>query len=161
MQQRIGALVVAYTTAKTIPERLYALDTLVADAHSHVEVYLREIGDDSPTIQNIRLDLQNKIAAAQATKPDAEGEDMDLWKDYMTTTKRQLEKVVDMWGNRIAYRAFVERWDLMYAEWTNITAAMSAMTGGGMAQVFDVRRKPRQSVMLPSASIRFNPCWVF
>ncbi len=76
---------------------------------------------------------------------------MDLWNDYVSTTEHQLEHVTDVWGDRVTYRAFVERWDRKYAEWLNITAAMSAMTEGGMAQVFDVRRKPRQRVMLPSA----------
>lgn len=157
MNQRIGALVVEFTHAKNRSERLNALDKLAADADSHVEVYLREIGDESPSIQNLRIDLQNKLAAALATKPEEEGEDMDLWNDYIRTTEHQLEHVVDLWGDRVTYRAFVERWDRLNTEWLNITGAMSAMTEGGMAQVFDARRKPRQRVMLPSASVSPNP----
>jgi hypothetical protein len=151
MNQRIGALVVEFTHAKNRSERLNALDKLAADADSHVEVYLREIGDESPSIQNLRIDLQNKLAATQATKPEEEGEDMDLWNDYMRTTEHQLEHVADLWGDRVTYRAFVERWDRLNTEWLSITGAMSAMTEGGMAQVFDARRKPRQDVKLPPA----------
>lgn len=151
MNQRIGALVVAYTTAKNRSERLHALDELAADAASHVEVYLREIGDESPSIHKLRIDMQNKLDAAQATKPEEESEDMDLWTAYVSDIEHQLAHVVDLWGDRVTYRVFVERWDRMYDEWCNITGAISAMTEGGMAQVFDARRKPRQRVMMPPA----------
>lgn len=149
MNQRIGALVVAMTTAKTIPERLFAIDMLAADADSHVNTYLREIGGDSPTIENIRLDIQNKLSIALSEKPEEGSEDMEYWADYVKTLEHQRDHIVEAWGDRVGYQMFVEKWDSMYREWGNLVDAMSLLIEGGMAQVFDTRRKSQRAVTLP------------
>jgi len=149
MNQRIGALVVDLTTAKNIPEWMHATSKLAAAANSHVRVYMQEIGNESPSIEKIRTDLQDKLDAAQATKPEAGTEDMEMWTQYVTDIQSQQENIVDLWGSRVAYREFVTKWNSMYVEWGNIIGAMSMLTEGGMAHVFDPRRKPERYVMLP------------
>ena len=157
MNQRIGALVVDLTTAKTMPEWLHASSLLAAAANSHVLVYMREIGNESPSIEKIRIDLQDKISAAQSTKPEAGTEDMEMWTQYVKDIQQQQDNVVDLWGSRVAYREFVTRWDSMYEEWENIIGAMSMMIEGEMAQVFNTRRKPKRHVFLPVDPPAPNP----
>jgi hypothetical protein len=149
MNQRIGALVVEMTTAKNIPERLHAIDKLAADADSHVNTYLREIGGDAPSIEKVRMEIQDKLDVAKANKPEERSEELEFWTEYVNDLENQLANIVDIWGSRVGYRAFVEKWDNMYSEWGNIIAAISMIVEGGQAQVFDVRRKMKRDVMLP------------
>jgi len=142
--------IVELTTAKNIPERLGATAKLVADADSYVNMCLREIGDESPSIEKTRLEIQGKLAVAQASKPEDGTEEMDHWKEYVQTLEHQREHVVDMGGTRVGYRALVEKWDEMYVEWSNIVAAMAMMVEGGGAQVFSVNRMPKRDVVLSS-----------
>jgi hypothetical protein len=149
MDQRIGALVVELTTAKNIPDWLNATYRLAADADSHVNVYLREIDTGSPTLLNVKRDLQDELDIARENEPDEGAEDHEHWVDYVEEHEYQLEHVVEMWGARVGYKVFVEKWDEMYGEWCNIVGAMSMMVEGGMVSVFDTRRTVRQDVNLP------------
>jgi hypothetical protein len=149
MNQRIGALVVEMTTAKNIPERMHAIDKLAADADSHVNTYLREIGGDAPSIEKVRREIQDKLAVAKANRPEERTEELEFWTEYVDDLENQLDHIVDIWGSRVGYRAFVERWDAMYLEWGNILNTISQMLEGGMAQVFDVRRKTKRDVEVP------------
>ena len=146
MNQRIGALVVELTTAKNIPERMHAIDKLAADADSHVNTYLREMGGDSPSIEKVRMEIQGKLDVAKANRPEEGSEELEYWTEYVDTLEHQLNHIVDIWGSRIGYRAFVDKWDLMYAEWGNLIAAMSMIVEGGQAQVFNAIRKPKRDV---------------
>jgi hypothetical protein len=148
MNQRIGALVVEMTTAKNIPERMQAIDKLAADADSHVNTYLREIGGGAPSIEKVRMELQGKLDVAKANRPEEGSEELEYWTEYVDTIEHQLDHIVEMWGSRVGYRAFVDKWDLMYAEWSNLIAAMSMAVEGGQAQVFDVRRKMKRDVVV-------------
>lgn len=148
MNQRIGALVVEMTTAKNIPERMQAIDKLAADADSHVNTYLREIGGESPSIEKVRMELQGKLDVAKANRPEEGSEELEYWTEYVDTIENQLNHIVEMWGSRVGYRAFVDKWDLMYAEWSNLIAAISMTVEGGQAQVFDVRRKMKRDVVV-------------
>ena len=149
MNQRIGALVVEMTTAKNIPERMQAIDKLAADADSHVNTYLREIGGESPSIEKVRMELQGKLDVAKANRPEEGSEELEYWTEYVEDIENQLDHIVEIWGSRVGYRAFVDKWDLMYAEWGNIINTISQIIEGGQAQAFDVRRKPRRDVAVP------------
>ncbi len=149
MNQRIGALVVELTTAKNIPERMHAIDKLAADADSHVNTYLREIGGEAPSIEKVRMEIQGKLDVAKANRPEEGSEEMEYWTEYVDTIEHQLDNILDIWGSRVGYRAFVDKWDLMYAEWSNLIAAMSMIVEGGQAQVFDTRKHPKRDVGMP------------
>jgi len=149
MNQRIGALVVELTTAKNVPDRLHAIDKLAADADSHVNVYLREVGGESPSVEKIRRELTDKLEIARANEPDEGGENYEHWETYVEEHEDMLERVGELWGDRVGYRVFVEKWDEMYGEWGIIVSAISMMAEGGQAHVFDTRRAVRRHVELP------------
>ena len=150
--QQIGALVVSLLQAKNIPERLHATDMLAAAADSHVLVYLTDYSPEAPTIENYREDLRQKLIAAQATKPDdGDGEEaIQMWTAYVAEAEYNLTHAAEQYQSSLAQRAFVEQWNLMYANWCDLTTAMSLLVEGETAQVFHAHRKPKRAVMLPA-----------
>ena len=147
--QRITFLVTRMTTAASIPEWLHAVYILAADADSNVNTHLREIGGEAPSIEKVRMDLQGKLDVAKANRPEEGSEELEYWTDYVDTIEHQLGHIVEIWGSRVGYRAFVDKWDIMYAELVNIVNTTSQIIEGEMAQVFDARRKKKRDVTVP------------
>jgi len=154
MNQRITYLVTSLSTAKTIKERMHATDLLAADADSHVNTYLREIGGDNPSIEKVRREIQDKLDVAKANRPEERSEELEFWTEYVEDLEHQLDHIVDIWSSRIVYRAFVEKWDTMYSEWGNVVYAISTMVEGGQAQVFDMRRRAKRDVQVSCEPVR-------